>query len=454
MGGRGSAGGTRSTYRGGDTLDFLNRGLNGNGNPLPDTSNNGGGSGKKGDKKTGTGAKTNSDNGGGGKGDGGGSTVEEKKDQPTTDVNDQQDLSSLTDEELKELFVESTFFDELISKYPEDPRYGRNYPIFYKRWLESEGIKAPYKEEKPEPESKPPGVMDYFRRVDKLPETEQEWRADLKTVNPHWNDPDYNVVNGSDVKARLNIKNRINCQRCVVAQEAREKGYDVTAVSIEEGWKPGQWIESINRHNSHVVGATSSDIASLFIKSDGTHPSWSWGTPGNDKGVRAAAMEAEILSWGEGARGIVFVNWSNGRGAHVFSAKVQNGQVVYLDPQTGEYGNELTGLNNNWKLKIDPTKTHNGVLRVDNTEFTSNAATWMRSRYNEQINVPTQAELTAHIDKKTPQEQIIWGHVWQQVAAGDPVSLPATLPPSLAPLTRAEVTEIAREAAAWARRPD
>lgn len=75
MGGRGSAGGTRSTYRGSSTADFRRQGLNGNGQPLPDTGSGGGsGGGGGGTATSGTGStSTGSIQTGGGNGNGGGS---------------------------------------------------------------------------------------------------------------------------------------------------------------------------------------------------------------------------------------------------------------------------------------------------------------------------------------------------------------------------------------------
>jgi hypothetical protein len=147
VGGRGSVGGTRSTYRGNSTTLYRQKQAQGG--------DAGGGGGSTKNKTGNAGAGTGGIEGGGGSAGGlggGGSTVETKPtetDQTTdtdsstaTDINE-QDLSTLTDEQLVDMFEQSEIFDELVDKYPGDAEYNRNRPLFYSRWLKSEGLGAP-----------------------------------------------------------------------------------------------------------------------------------------------------------------------------------------------------------------------------------------------------------------------------------------------------------------------
>lgn len=145
MGGRGSIGGTRSTYRRDSTQLFRQKQAQGG------DAGSGGGGGSSKNKTGNAGAGTGGIEGGGGSVEGGGgSTVDTKQtetDQTTdtdsstaTDTNEQ--TLPPTDEQLVSMFEESDIFDELIDKYPGDSEYKRNYPLFYSRWLKSEGLAA------------------------------------------------------------------------------------------------------------------------------------------------------------------------------------------------------------------------------------------------------------------------------------------------------------------------
>ena len=65
--------------------------------------------------------------------------------------------------------------------------------------------------------------------------------------------------------------------------------------------------------------------------------------------------------WGDKARAIIKVCWRWNSG-HVFIAENRNGNIVFLDPQSGnlDVGNYFNYI----KVK----KTH--MLRIDNREFT------------------------------------------------------------------------------------
>ena len=440
MGGRGSLGGTRSTYRGDSTSEFRQRQLFNSNNSNTSDSGGGGGSSKSNNKGT-TSADTGGIDSGGGNGSGGGGSVNDVK-QPDTSTEDINQQEIPPDEDLKDLFEQSDIFDELISKNLGDAQYKAQYPRYWNRWLKENGLEDPDAE--PPAPAKP---LDSFRRLPKVAETDEEIAIDVQRVNPHYNDPLFNLVAGPDERSRQNRRNRINCQRCVVAQEARNQGYDVEAVSVEEGFKPVSWNESANKFNTSD-GADADDIASLFDKEDGSHPEWRWFNASGTKASKAAAIEAEVLSWGEGARGIFFVTWSQGRGAHVMNVRVKDGKALFTDSQISKTGDQLTtGLEDNWKISFAHTSRHNGLLRVDGTEINATGKTWMRERNNTQINLPSDAELVAKTQEMTAQSKSLWQHLWQQLRSGEP----PTVPPSW---NTPEIRSEASKALTWLRRPD
>ena len=108
-----------------------------------------------------------------------------------------------------------------------------------------------------------------------------------------------------------------NCQRCVIAYEARRRGYDVCAKPYlfrttdllqyddQKGW-PSIFVNSV----LEPCGANSSKDLKANIYS-------------------------KMKSWGEGSRAIVAVDFQQGYG-HVFVAEYINGIVHYMDPQNAQ----------------------------------------------------------------------------------------------------------------------
>ncbi len=107
---------------------------------------------------------------------------------------------------------------------------------------------------------------------------------------------------------------QINCQRCVYAYELQRQGYDVEAKPrVMNGKDPmnnGVWMHGFENQT------------------------WE-----RNLGTRNTTVEKNIVSkmqgWGDGSRGIVYVNWKGGD-AHVFNIENKGGKVSIFDGQTGK----------------------------------------------------------------------------------------------------------------------
>ena len=105
---------------------------------------------------------------------------------------------------------------------------------------------------------------------------------------------------------------QVNCSHCVMAWEMRMRGYDVTATGITD------------------------------FDTDKVANHW-WRTFKNAEVVENLNDKQEIIEkvseWGEGARGAVYVKWSDSQldfKYHLFTVENRNGKVIFLDPQNGE----------------------------------------------------------------------------------------------------------------------
>lgn len=125
-----------------------------------------------------------------------------------------------------------------------------------------------------------------------------------------------------------------NCQRAVLAYEARRRGYDVTALPTYNGdmlTYGRDYMKALSNPNTVNTG----------------------------KSVRK--IEAQMKSYGDKSRAIITVSRS-GNG-HSFIAENHNGKISYIDPQTNE---KYSGLSLSHV-------TDSSVMRVDNQKFTEYA---------------------------------------------------------------------------------
>lgn len=155
----------------------------------------------------------------------------------------------------------------------------------------------------------------------------------LAQVNPNYSSGEYQW--------------RHNCQRCVVAWELIQRGYDVTA-------KPFNPNDSIG------------DSAIAAWKFEGEN--W-WKDPDIRFKFSKFELKKELAEaftqWGENARAVIRIKRLDGS-AHTFTARKLKGKIVYEDPQSNQT------LNIDEVLK-DATliKGKNWFMRIDNREFTA-----------------------------------------------------------------------------------
>ena len=143
-----------------------------------------------------------------------------------------------------------------------------------------------------------------------------------------------------------------NCQRAVVAYEARRRGYNVTAqptfdgdtlpqvVTAPNGTKNGRWQGAFRGAKTEMVGGR------------------------NARDVQAN-IERTMSGYGEGARGVIGVQWRKG-GGHVFNVERRNGKTHYVDAQIGARYNPAEIL-----AQVKPGSVR--LVRTDNLPFSDRA---------------------------------------------------------------------------------
>lgn len=421
MGGRGSAGGTRSTYRGDSTSLFRQQMQQGDG---------GGSGGGGGNTSNRNGNNRSSNSGGiqdgGGNGGGGGGSV--------TDTTDTDNQALPADADLEALFEQSDDFDALQARFAANSNpdlYQKAYDRAFTRWIQSQT--------RTEPGS---AALPLRKKADNTRETAEQIQADIETVNRN-----FRTSNGEW---------DINCQRCSNAVELRARGYDVKAQPVTSGVLKKTYIGSGNFIGN---GASVDQIARQWVDADGI-PKNNFDYETNQKLSRANAvkqMEDEIVSWGEGARGFIYVTWmkKEGGSAHIWNVEVRNGQPFYVDGQTGQIGADR----NDWKDSFSPSGWR-GVMRVDNLEprvsttlSSSAALSWVAERSSDEINAPTSTATIARlaaifpISPENTAKRNAFFVAWRAVYRGNDTS-----PPSF--VNTPELLDAFNQGLAWARRPD
>jgi hypothetical protein len=151
----------------------------------------------------------------------------------------------------------------------------------------------------------------------------------------------------------------INCQRSILATEARHKGYNVEA---QRNYRP---YDQIKDHPENDTRFDDHDIAGWFRNKDGSTPRWIDAedvpggehlepipNPDNDQRHLWDHMHNQIADWGPHARGVICTTYKTAGGniqRHVLSVKNdEHGIPQYYDSQTAE-----KNLAEHWRNKID-----------------------------------------------------------------------------------------------------
>jgi SPP1 gp7 family putative phage head morphogenesis protein len=139
--------------------------------------------------------------------------------------------------------------------------------------------------------------------------------SDATSVVPEWQrtNPMY----------RMGVQYETNCTHVCTAYELRMRGFDVKASALPDEFlaNQGRSWDAIYQRWTAPAGVRMNDQVLL-------------------KGARSTG-ERWAKAHGEGSRFTVLVRWEGGGGAHVFSAEVRDGQVIYHDAQNGASGDSV-----------------------------------------------------------------------------------------------------------------
>lgn len=131
-----------------------------------------------------------------------------------------------------------------------------------------------------------------------------------------------------------------NCQRAVIATEARFRGYDVIAQPTYDGDKmptSGNWAKNFIGAKTENVGRTTANAT-------------------------RNALETKMRGYGDGARAVMSVQWSGSRSGHVLNVVQRGKNTYYYDGQTGSIVSPKALYS---AIKTRETK----ITRVDNLQF-------------------------------------------------------------------------------------
>lgn len=136
-----------------------------------------------------------------------------------------------------------------------------------------------------------------------------------------------------------------NCQRCVVAYEARRRGYNVTAQPTFSGDVIPTVVHGNGRWQGAFKNAKRLDVSGKNIESV------------------TSKINAKMKDFGNGSRAVVAVQWKKG-GGHVINIENRSGKVYYVDAQVGQ---KYTSSNFFKNVNLSSV----ALVRTDNLNFSS-----------------------------------------------------------------------------------
>ena len=150
-----------------------------------------------------------------------------------------------------------------------------------------------------------------------------------------------------------------NCQRVVVAYEARRRGYDVMAQPTFEGDKLNRvaYYDSKNNISRGRWMGAFQDAKPVDVSAVGK------GTQASQNVVNN--IENQMKSYGNGSRGVVQLFYKGG-GGHVFNVEQRNGKTYFIEAQTGKV--------KDMQRLMDVMRTDRvALVRTDNLKFSDRA---------------------------------------------------------------------------------
>lgn len=148
-----------------------------------------------------------------------------------------------------------------------------------------------------------------------------------------------------------------NCQRCVIAYEARRRGYDVVAqpTFVTDKLPSVAHKDKFANYNAYYMGAFK-EAKPINI-----------GRNANGGSVYASTARENIKNkmkeWGNGSRAILQIFWAGG-GGHVVNLENINGKVVVNDAQVSQK-HDLDSYVNSGDMIIGDLN----IIRTDNLRF-------------------------------------------------------------------------------------
>lgn len=215
-----------------------------------------------------------------------------------------------------------------------------------------------------------------------------------------------NANPGYDPRKIFGDEYSINCQRCVVAYEARRRGYDVVAQPNFD--KMGK--SAFNQQKTKGTGRSGDNS---FVSNNYWQGAFKHAKPraitltdaqlakytNRQYKKRAQVLQSnaikQIKQWGPGSRAIIGLQWKKG-GGHVFSAEYnkRTKQVEFYDAQTGKratFSDYFQKAHADWAAKI---------VRTDNLRFSERAKKMVIQRKDYEANERSIAKLSKKRSEK------------------------------------------------------
>ncbi len=150
------------------------------------------------------------------------------------------------------------------------------------------------------------------------------------------------AVSGANPNYDMGAEYQENCQRCIIATEARMRGYDVQALPTYDG----DTMPSGGNYLENFVGAKTTTIKRSTAQA-------------NRNGV-----EKQMAEMGDGSRAVMAFNWKGGGSGHVINVVQKRGKTRYYDGQNGTEVSASHLFN-----AISTSRRGIDLTRVDNLAF-------------------------------------------------------------------------------------